>query len=40
MTVWHWVAIAVLALVGSWLALVAVWVAMALFSYIAGALGL
>ena len=36
----RWLAIAAAALIGSWLALVAVWVGMALVSYLAGAVGL
>lgn len=35
-----WLILCVLALGASWLLLVAVWVGMALFSYIAGAVGL
>ncbi len=40
MTPWHWAALIVLTLIGSWLLLAGIWFGMALFSYLAGAVGL
>ncbi len=36
----RWLAIAAAALIGSWLLLAGIWFGMALFSYLAGAVGL